>query len=327
MERLIKSSPCSILFMCLGLMLNTQANGIYRDGVGARSMALGGADVAWASDPLGAMAVNPAGLGLLTAPQLNLGSTGGMVDGHFNKSGVSSGSLDSSPQALPECALAFPIPQTPVVLGLSCIPEAMSLADWHYLDPPGGLTGSTSYGYQQDKSEILGLRTALGIGADVTSNLSLGGSVGMVYNDNRLKSPYIFQNLEPGLNNPNNSALNGAKTLLDLHTTGIGWNAQFGIMFRPTPDLQLGVSYESETRIDTNGTAAGDPSLQFGAPQGTLPFHYNAAVTNTLPQVVRAGLSWKFHPQWRLALQVDWNDWGGAFHNLPLRFMMGTMPR
>lgn len=39
------------------------ANGIYRDAAGARALAVGGADVAWAAAPLGAMSANPAGLG------------------------------------------------------------------------------------------------------------------------------------------------------------------------------------------------------------------------------------------------------------------------
>jgi long-chain fatty acid transport protein len=51
---------------------------------------------------------------------------------------------------------------------------------------------------------------------------------------------------------------------------------------------------------------------------------YDATVTNTFPQEVMAGTSWKFLPQWRLALQVDWIDWADAFHNLPLTFCNGS---
>jgi long-chain fatty acid transport protein len=305
---------------------HAQANGVYGDGVGARSMAMGGADVAWAADPLGAMGVNPAALGNLTAPTLSFGATGGLVQGHFDKSGVSSGDLDESPGALPEGALAFPIPKTPVVLGFSCVPETTLLANWHYPDPPGGLGGATSYGYQQDKSEIIAIRSAFGAGANVTSDFSVGANIGFVYNENWLQSPFIFQNLSPGPGGASNSAFDGAKTLLNLHTSGYGWNAQIGVLYRVTPDLQFGVSYESVTKVTTDGGATGDPSLQFGAPQGTLPFHYDATVKNTFPQEVRAGVSWKFQPQWRLALQMDWIDWADAFHDLPLSFSNGTSP-
>ena len=210
----------------LFLVGNASANGIYDNGTGARSMAMGGADVAWAADPLGAMGVNPAGLGFLTTPALTLGAFGGFVDGHFDKPGISSGDLDGNLHGLPEGAIAMPLGQWPVVVGLSFVPESSALVDWHYPDPPGGL-GGISYGQQQDKAEILNLRTALGIAGQVTPQLSIGASVGLVYNKNELETPYIFQNLQPA------AGLSGAKTLLDLETEGLGWDAQVGVIYRP----------------------------------------------------------------------------------------------
>jgi len=315
-----------ILSICLGLALEAslRADGIYGNGAGARSMSMGGADVAWASDPLGAMAENPAGLGFLTAPELNVGGVVGIVQGHFDKPGVSSGNLDETPQALPEGAFGMPVGTSPVVIGLSFVPESMDLANWHYNDPPGGLGGATSYGYQEDKSEIASLRSALGVAVKINPTFSFGASLGLVYNQNELVAPYIFQNLQPGGGGPANSGLDGAKTLLNLNTSGYGWNAQVGLMYKPTPDLQFGVSYESETKIDSSGNATGDPSVQLGQPPGTYPFHYDATVVTTFPQEVRAGVSWKFLPQWRWAGQIDWIDWADAFRNLPLSFSNGN---
>ena len=65
--------------LCVLATVNVRANGVYDNGFGARSMAMGGADVAWAADPLGAMGANPAGLGFLTVPELTLGGVGGFV--------------------------------------------------------------------------------------------------------------------------------------------------------------------------------------------------------------------------------------------------------
>jgi long-chain fatty acid transport protein len=307
--------PCALL-ASLALNSISRANGILDNGVGARSMAMGGADVAWANDPLGAMGVNPAGLAFLPSPELTLGGVGGFVQGNFNKPGVSGGDLNGNPGALPEGAFAMPLPiggNTPVVIGLSFVPESMLLANWHYLDPPGA--GGVSYGNQQDRSEILVLRSALGAAVQVTQQVSFGASVGLIYNKNELTTPYIFQNLQP------NAGANGAKTLLNLQTEGLAWNAQIGVIYRPTPDLQFGLSYESESTVVSTGDATGNPYAQFGA---ALPFHYDATVTNTFPQEVRGGVSWKFQPQWRLALQVDWIDWSDAFHQLPLQFRNGS---
>ena len=308
----------------VSLASDSHADGIFGNGVGARSMSMGGADTAWASDPLGAMAANPSGLGFLTAPELDFGGVGGVAEGQFNKPGVSSGDLDGRVSVLPEGAFGMPLGNWPVSVGLSFVPESTLLADWHYVDPPGGLGGTTSYGYQQDKSEIIVLRTALGAGVGVGSKFSFGASVGLIYNANQLETPYIFQDLQPGPHGPTNNAYDGAKTLLNLHTTGFGWNAQAGMMYRATSNLQFGLSYESQTKVDTSGGASGDPSLQFGYPQGTLPFHYNADVRNTFPQNLSLGASWKFQPRWRLALQVDWIDWRDAFHNLPVSLSGGN---
>lgn len=309
------------------MALHASANGIYDNGIGARSISMGGADVAWAADPLGAMGANPAGLSFVTGPELTLGGVGGFVQGHFDKSSsASSGDLDETPHALPEGAFSMPVGKLdmPVTVGFSFVPEAMEYADWNYRDPVGGL-GGVSYGYQENKSEILSLRSALGAAVKILPDLSFGASVGLIYNENRLVAPYIFQNLQPGPNGgPANGGLDGAKTLLNLHTSGLAWNAQVGFIYRITPDLQVGASYESESTVVSTGDATGDPSLQFGVPPGTLPFRYDATVTNTFPQEVRGGISWKFHPQWRLALQVDWIDWADAFHDLPLSFKNGS---
>jgi hypothetical protein len=117
-RKMMNLGRCTVLIIGLCTALKARADGIYGNGVGARSMAMGGADVAWASDPLGAMGVNPAGLGFLARPELDLGVTGGFVDGTFNKPGVSHGNLDTTPGALPEGAFAIPIAKTPVVVGI-----------------------------------------------------------------------------------------------------------------------------------------------------------------------------------------------------------------
>jgi long-chain fatty acid transport protein len=308
---------------CALVNLELFANGIYLNGVDAPSAAMGGAGVALANAPLGAMTANPAGLAFLTAPEINLGGAGGLAQGQFRKTG-SGGGLDETPNGLPTFGFGMPVGQSPVAVGLSFAPEAALSADWHYNDPPGGLNGTTTYGYQENHSEIILLRSALGAGFKLNSKLAFGASVGLLYNENRLKTPYIFQNLQPGAGRPDNAAFDGAKTLLDLHTTGFGWNVQAGGICQVTTNLQFGVAYQSESRIATTGDASGDPSTQFGFPQGTLPFHYDAAVRNIFPQMATAGAAWKFHPQWRLALQVDWIDWADAFRTLPVSLSNGN---
>jgi long-chain fatty acid transport protein len=308
------------LFLLAITVAQTRADGIQGNGVGARSMAMGGADVAWASDPLGAMAINPGALGFLSAPELDLGADAGLLNGHFSKPGVAGGDLDSSLRAFPDGAMAYPFAKLPVTVGLSVVPDSLLVADWHYTDPPGGLGGKTSYGYQQDKSEIVLLRSALGLAVRINSKLSLGLSAGLLYNENRLITPYIFQNLSPA----GDAKYDGAKTLLNLHTTGLGWNLMAGILYQATTNWQFGASYTTAASIDTTGTANGDPYAQFGVPRGPLAFHYDAQVNNQFPQQASAGASWKFLPRWRAAAQVDWINWSDSFDGLPVILTHGS---
>jgi long-chain fatty acid transport protein len=292
-----------------------EANGIYRDGVGARSMSMGGADVAWAEDPLGALGVNPAGLGFQTSMGADLGLFGGFVNGHFEKQGISDGSLDQSFNAVPEGAFAAQIGQSPVTVGLAFIPDALMSANWHYVDPPGGSSGTISYGYQGDKSVIGLLRTALGLGVAINEHWSVGGSIGVLYNQNELITPYVFQTT-PGLA--------GAKTLLNLSTSGWGVNGQFGVMFKPMDTLKFGLTYTTKSTVDSHGSASGNAGVQEGV--SSFPFTFDAEVNNVFPQMVSGGGSWQFCPDWRAALQVDWIDWAGAFSALPVELSNGSNP-
>jgi long-chain fatty acid transport protein len=293
-----------------------EANGLFRNGVGARSMALSGADVAWAEDALGAMATNPAGLGFLTATRLDLSLTGLTADGEFTNPANRDGDLKDTYGVIPDGAFSMRLGPWPVTVGLSFIPESALTADWRYTDTPGGI-GGVSYGRQQHRSSILVLRSAVGVGVEVTPAVSLGGSLGLVYNENTLKAPYIFQT---------HPQLKGFKTLLDLETSGFGWNGSVGVLYRPHETVQLGLSYTSETRIDSTGRATGNAGAQLAALGAPFQpdFRYDAEVETTFPQMVQAGVSWKPHRRVRLAFQVDWINWSDAFDELPITLTNGS---
>lgn len=299
--------------------LPVRADGIYRNGVGARAMSLGGADVAWASDALGAMSLNPAGLGFLKETSLDVSFVGAVLDAKFANSVNSDGHLKNSLGGLADAALAIPIGSTPVTLGLGVIPDSLLSANWRYTDAPGGLGGATSYGFQKHHSEIILLRTAVGAGVSLGEKISVGASLGVVYNRNTLQSPYIFQE-QP--------ALRGAKTLLDLGTDGFGVNGNFGVLYRPHPDWQIGFAYRTETRIRSNGEASGNAGAQLKSLGGLFAlarpdFHYDAEVVNTFPQMVSGGVSWLAHPRLRLTTQVDWIGWHDAFDRVRIKLTNG----
>lgn len=283
-------------------------------------MSMGGAEVAGSKDALGAMGHNPAGLSLLSRPEIQIGFIGGMAAGDYRKEPGVSGDLDAQFRAMPEAAAAVKLKSAPVVFGLSFVPDSLLMADWTYRDAPGGLGGATSYGLSEHRSQILVLRSALGAAVQIHPKFSAGASVALLYNENTLRTPYTFQNLEPA----SAAGVNGGKTLLDLETSGYGWNLQLGMLYAPLTNLQVGLTYKSKAEVSSNGDASGDPYAQFGVAPGPLAFHYDANVRNTFPQEIAGGMSWQVHPKWRLAVQVDWVNWADAFETLPVRLRDGS---
>ena len=297
---------------------NLPAGGIDRDGTGAKSMSLGGADVGWTNDPLTSLADNPAGLGFMNGGMLNLGDTTVYPSGHFSNRVDPNGYMTDRILTAPEGALGTQINHSPVRVALGFFPEAGLDGDWRYIDPPGGAGGTTSYGFQQQRSEIIELRTAVGMGIQFTSELSLGASVGLVYNENKLQAPYIFQN-EPALPP-------GFKTLLNLQTSGWSADGNVGLQYHPADDVLLGVVYKTETRVRTTGDAYGNANAQLAAAGlGGVPsaFHYDAEVDNVFPQSVSGGGSWIASPKWTLSGQIDWIDWS-QFDMLPVKLTNGS---
>lgn len=305
-------------FLVISMFPRLHADGIYRDGTGAKSMSLGGADVAWAQDPLTSLADNPAGFGFVKGAMLTLGSTTAYATGRFTNRVDPNGFLTDRALTSAEGGLGIQLGNSPVRIGLGFFPVSGLNGDWRYIDPPGGTGGTTSYGFQQQRSEIIVLRTAVGISAQITSKLSIGASLGLVYNENKLQAPYIFQN-EPALPP-------GFKTLLNLQTSGWSADGNVGLQYRPTDDLALGLVYKTETRVRTTGDAWGDAgaqltSLGLGAAQHN--FHYDAEVDNIFPQSVSAGATWKAGPKWTFSGQIDWIDWS-VFNMLPVKLTNGS---
>ena len=206
----------------------------------------------------------------------------------------------------------------PVHFGVGVNPDIVLRAPWRYRDAPGGADGRTSYGVQPHESEILLLRSALGVSWDIMPTLSLGANIGLLYNENRLRAPYVFQS-QP--------TLRTAKVLLDLDTDGFGWNAEAGLRWRPIPAVALSLRYTSRSQVETYGRASGNAGVQFanlGLGGARPDFDYDATVTNAFPQQVSTGIAWQAARRTTLSAQFDWINWSGAFDSLGVRLRDGN---
>jgi long-subunit fatty acid transport protein len=313
--------PFSCSLLCLGMCLGisaparAQTGGALDNAVSARSESLGGATVASVTSPLEAMQGNPAGLSGLSGRSLELNVTSLFATGSFTNSVSSTGSIVTSAGTIPYGGFTVALSKR-LVLGVSVAPDTLMTANWKYLDPPGGL-GGTSYGLQQNKSAMITLRSAAGLSYKINRKLSIGGTFGVVYDKNTLIAPYIFQT-QP--------ALAGAKVLLDLHTNGVGYNGSFGAIVTPSSRLRLGLAYKTGTSIHTHGDASGDAGAQFATLGVNAPstHHYDAEVDTKFPQAISGGISWLMIPRMRVNFQGDWINWGTSFNSLPVKLTNGT---
>jgi long-chain fatty acid transport protein len=292
-----------------------KAQDFYWNTASVRSNGLGGVYVASSTDVVDALAANPAGLTVLRGGNLDLAVDSVFARGSFSNSANNNAPLSADPGVVPYGAFGMPIGHSKFSFGVGAMPELLANSDWHYMDAPG--TAGATYGYQQQKSAIDAVRFAGGLGYAVNSRLSLGVTVGAVYNTNTYDAPYIFQT-QP--------ALAGLKTLLDMHTSGVGWNASAGALFQATRKIQVGLAWKSRTEINTSGNASGDAYAQFAALGINAPstFTYNAKVQNVLPESILANVAWQATPKWLFAFQTDWINWKNSFVELPVTMTNGT---
>lgn len=292
-------------------------SGIDRNGLGARSMGMAGATLADEKDAVTTAAMNPAGLGFLTESDFSVGIAGAWAQGHYDNAWGDDGKLTDTWGVLPELVWRQSLADR-LGMSLSLLTDSTRLADWYFRDPPGGATGTTSYGMRHHRSSILNMRAALGLGWRLTDHWSLGANVGLVYNRNELTTPYTFQS---------NPVLSGFKTLLDLETEGYGANGDLSLQWKPMEAFAMAFSYRTATHIHTRGTARGDVTRQLadagltGVPGG---FEYDAKVANRLPQKAAIGISWQAMKKLNVGAQAEWVDWSSAYDVLEVRLDKGS---
>ena len=303
-----------ILVFSLLAVSSAEAQDFFMKTAGARAEAMGDTYMPSSSDTAGALMSNPAGLTFLRGRNLNLDIDTIFARGSFSNS-VNSNAPLSNVGVMPYGAFGAPIGHSRWSYGFGILPEFASVADWKYVDAPGA-AGAT-YGLQQQKSAILAFQGVGGVGYTISRRLSVGATFAAVENRNTLQAPYIFHS-QP--------TLAGAKTLLDLHTNGVGWNTSVGVIATPSDKFMFGASWKSRTIVHSTGTASGDVGAQFAALGVNAPstFTYDAGVKCIFPQAVIGDVSWRVDPRWTLAFQMDWTNWSDSFMQLPVTLTNGT---
>lgn len=289
---------------------------LYGAAPSAQSAALGGIFAGSGSGPTDALAANPAALSFLGRPMLEFSGMGVFANGSYRNSTGNPGSLQGSSGLAGSAAFGSRLGHSAFSVGAGIFPVSMLSDSWRFTDPVG--IAGASYGTQLNKSAFVALQSTTAAAWQVNRKLSIGVGFGILYNRNTLHSPYIFQN----------NALAGLKTLLDLHTSGVGYNGTFGMIYSPVKSLEFGTSYKTRTLVKSTGMATGDAGAQFDALG--IPFQrtwqYDARVDNVFPQSAGAYVRWRTTSRLQTHLQADFVNWRRAFVDLPVRLTAGTNP-
>ncbi len=303
-----------VVFLGFVFAIRAHAADVYGATPTAQTIALGGIYLG-STGPIDALASNPAMLTSMGRPYLELTGMGVLAGGQFHNSTPYIGTLESNAGVSGSAAFGLQIPHTRLSVGVGAFPVSLLADRWTYRDAPG--TAGASYGVQSNKSAFLALQSSVGFGCQVSHWLAVGAGMGVIDNLNTLETPYVFQT---------NPTLAGLKTLLHLHTTGIGYNGTFGALVQPTHRLELGLAYKTRTTVRSTGDASGNAYAQFAALG--LPFasdfHYKAEVDNVFPQSTSISLAWQARRRLLTYLQGDWLNWRGAFVQLPVHLTDGN---
>ncbi len=303
-----------VLLPCFAIV-DARAQSVYWNAAGARSAGLGGIALPSSDDVLGAMAGNPAGLTYLQHPVAGVGGLAAFSRGSFSNVANTNTPMSATPSAGAFGAFATPLRGRRIFLGVAETPLVTAKSDWTYMDARG--TAGASYGVQRNRSEILVERSTAALAISVNRRVSLGLTAGADYNRNLLHGVYVFQT-QP--------VVKGLKTLLDLHTSGVGVNGGAGMVVEATSRLSVGVAWKSKSEIQSHGTATGNLGAQLAAAglAARPDFAYNAAVHNTVPQSMLLTLHERVGNRWSLAAEGEWIAWKSAFRTLNVALTNGN---
>ena len=312
----------SSVLLCSFLLPSTkvamgQGSASLRNGLSAAAIARGGTIVAESGSALDAVEGNPAGFAGASARTLELSAVGLVAGGSFQNSVNTNAKMRGVAGALPYGAFVTPVGKSHWTASAAVTPEILMRANWHYVDAPG--TAGVTYGYQTQETQIIAVRSSLGLAHTLGPKWSAGATLGIVYNQNDLHAPYIFQQ-QP--------QVAGLKVLLDLTTRGYGWNGAAGVQWQPSGHLRAGLAWKSGTTLRTQGEATGSASALFNAlgVAADPHFSYHAQVMNHLPQAFGAGFLWQTNRHVTLAFEGDFTAWGQAFQRLPITLTEGDNP-
>ncbi len=275
----------AINWLCFAAILVTAgratADGLMRDGLGAISGGRGGTNIGHFDN--GAILLdNPAGMvnmrgGGMTEFSVDTVFTDLYYSDADNPWGVSA---EPTPFPLPYAALIHKTDDGIWAFGCGMFAPAGFGAKYDLI--PAGTTDIYRYRSFGAFGKLLS-----GVSCRVTENLALGGTMGAGINHTELDLPGM-----------------------ELRGNGLAFIWSLGLQYELSEQTMLGLSYNSASRFDLNGTA----SLDLGAEHA----RYDLDMGLVWPESFGGGLRHELNQRRTVSADVIWYKWSGAFDKVDL---------
>ena len=276
------------------------ANGHLLHGVGAVNSAMGGAGVALPNDALGALNLNPALLTELdgykfefsaeyndaqNAVESTVPTPGGPVSGRTEDSGDRS--------VIPAFGFTAHQPGAPIAFGVGFLGLAGFGVDYAQ-DNTNPLLAPQPRGFGRVYSNYQLLKIPVVLAYQVSPSLSVGAS---------FNAGHAILTADPaGFSTPDCASATNCVFPRVNNDGAFGWGVGVGVLYKVSPQLNLGLSYSSEQRYQEfvwNTTVANTSLPTFGQARKER-FRLNA------PPILVAGIGYKPTPKISVALDGKW---------------------
>ena len=289
---------------CVGAVPQAWAAGMEYPDNGTIAIGRGGAHAANPEDGL-AFQYNPAGLAQQTGLRLHLDSRLAWQATRFTPaSGASAVENSEQPFLAPAGALSYgfgavgPLSNLTIAVGATG-PSAIGKSRYPVDGAQRYAIDSTNY--------FIGYYSAAVAGewkrGDFSARLGLTGQLvqGTAQFDQAVWSaPGAYKQVPADRNGDSQATFTGSSGLIPTFVVGLS--------ISPTRDVDIGISYRPKIEFDAPGTL--DIQLAKAASNiGATIAGNDARLQLTLAGMLRAGVAWRPHPQWRLELDGVWEQW------------------
>lgn len=272
------------------------ADGLYLNGVSARSIGRGGTNQGFA-DNGGILYDNPAAMTNIEGNGLLEASIDLLVTDFEYSDPQNPGVTDSSATALPQLAAIFKTPDERFAFGIGLFVPA-GFTQHYRMNAPAPVGGMQEY---QSYGSLIKLLP--GAAWQVTDRLSIGGTIGLAYSQIQLRGPYVLQSV-------------GLPTYTDLDADGFGLTASAGLQYELTDTTTLGFTWQSQTSIGLDG----DTNVVVGR---GLSARYDTEFTIEWPSSLALGVRQEFGKH-VFAADATWFNWGDTWDDYLIQFSSPT---